>query len=77
MPLSHVLSDRSLHVRRSLFFGYSWEKCFVYVLRRVPPRSANYDLVILLLPFEDGTGPHAESLSNLGRHGDLTLRGQL
>jgi hypothetical protein len=75
MPLSDVLSNRPLHIHRSLFFRYLWEKRLVYVLQRVAPRPADYDLVTLFLPFEDGTGPHAEFLSNLGRHGDLTLRG--
>jgi hypothetical protein len=48
----------------------------MYIVRRIPPRPADYDLVILLVPFEDGTGAHTEFLPNLRGHGDLTLSGQ-
>jgi hypothetical protein len=75
MPLADVLPNCLLHIHRSLFYRFPREECMVYVLRRVPPRPADYDLVILLLPFEDGTGPHAEFLANLSRYGDLALSG--
>src|SRR5271155_963699 len=75
MPLADVLSNPLFHIRRSLFCRSLREERLVYVIRRVPPCSANYDLVILLLPFEDGAGSHAEFLANLDRYGDLALSG--
>jgi len=45
------------------------------ILRRVPPSPANNDLVILLVPFEDGTRADAKLLADFGGNRDLTLSG--
>src|SRR5262245_49664812 len=76
MPLANVLPDSVLHIERSLLCVSLGEEHAVNVFRCVPPRPANHDLIILLIPFEYGAGSHSELLANLSRHGDLTLSGQ-
>jgi hypothetical protein len=49
----------------------------MYVFRGVPSRTPDYDLIVLLVPFEHGAGPYAELLANLSRDRDLPLSSYL
>src|SRR5262245_2622448 len=49
----------------------------MHVLRRITPCSANDDLFTVVVPLNDGSRTDPEFPANLGRHGDLTLRGEL
>jgi hypothetical protein len=47
------------------------------VLGGIAAGSPDHDRLSLFLPFQDRTGTYAESSTDLGGHGDLTLRGEL
>jgi hypothetical protein len=52
------------------------KECAVNILRRVPPRSADDNVAVLLVPFEHRAWAYAELFANLDGYGNLTLRGQ-
>src|SRR5579862_1266388 len=75
MPCADMLPDRCFHVdalRRALL----GKDRLVNLARGIPPRSADDDLLALLVPFEHRPRADAELLANLGGHGNLPLRGQ-
>src|SRR6185436_11957585 len=76
MATLHVAPDAFLQVSQGLRRRDFSKESTVDVLGAVMTGATHDDLAILLVPFEDRPGPDAQPLSNLGRHGDLPLRGQ-
>jgi len=48
----------------------------VHIRQGVPPGFADNNLIVLLVPLEDGAGPDPEFLTNFGGHGNLALGGK-
>jgi len=48
----------------------------VHIRQGVPPGFPDNNLIVLLVPLEDGAGPDPEFLTNFGGHGNLALGGK-
>jgi len=49
----------------------------VYFLRGIPSSPTNNDLIILLVPLQNGSRTDAQSLTNFRRDGNLSLGSEL
>jgi hypothetical protein len=75
MPPPHVLRDTVLQLTQRPTPRPPLEEGIMQVLRRVTASSPDDDCRALLVPFEDGTRTDSEATPDLGRNGDLALRG--
>jgi len=78
MAPSDVPSDSFLQLLQRPRLGSALrEQRPVHVFTGVPTSATHYDLSILVVPLENGSGTDAQLSADFGRHGDLALGREL
>ncbi len=72
-----VVAPSGLQVRQGVVFRCRGEDCPMNVFRCVQPDPPDNDLLPFLIPLQNRSRTDSEPSSNLRRHGDLPLCGEL